>query len=227
MPPRQPPRKGICPRSSDGQSAGLLSRAGGFESRRGHPSDTDGFALGLPMLKPMVLTMERHGKARGRKQPAAGGSTGGRMTCNRIPPWRRGRAAARTSTTTRSRSRRSRARSAGTSARCRSGSRTGGPCSGNGSRRTRGRCARSSSRPSRSMRAACACRRSTSSRSSATRARRGLTGVPFVDGEGAEHTYKINNSDSSLLARWLLGRHPGMRIELRESMFDEEEKHEA
>lgn len=55
----------------------------------------------------------------------------------------------------------------------------------------------------------------------------GLTGVPFVDGEGAEHTYKINNSDSSLLARWLLGRHPGMRIELRESMFDEEEKHEA
>lgn len=55
----------------------------------------------------------------------------------------------------------------------------------------------------------------------------GLTGVPFLDGEGAEHTYKINNSDSSLLARWLLGRHPGMRIELRESMFDEEEKHEA
>ena len=47
-----------------------------------------------------------------------------------------------------------------------------------------------------------------------------LVPVPFVDGAGSEHAYRINNSDSSLLARWLLERNPGMRIELRRSMFD-------
>lgn len=54
-----------------------------------------------------------------------------------------------------------------------------------------------------------------------------LVGVPFFDDSGVEHTYGINNSDSSLLARWLLERHPSMRIELRKSMFDKESNHEA
>lgn len=55
-----------------------------------------------------------------------------------------------------------------------------------------------------------------------------LVGVPFVDSEGAEHCYAINNSDTSLLARWLLERHPKMRIETRRSMFDrKDEKDEA
>lgn len=54
-----------------------------------------------------------------------------------------------------------------------------------------------------------------------------LVGVPFFDDSGVEHTYGINNSDSSLLARWLLERHPSMRIELRKSMFDKESDHEA
>lgn len=50
-----------------------------------------------------------------------------------------------------------------------------------------------------------------------------LTGVPFEGPGGARHTYAVNNSDSSLLARWLRARHPGMRIDLRRSMFDETE----
>lgn len=54
-----------------------------------------------------------------------------------------------------------------------------------------------------------------------------LVGVPFFDESGVEHTYGINNSDSSLLARWLLERNPEMRIELRQSMFDKEKNHEA
>lgn len=54
-----------------------------------------------------------------------------------------------------------------------------------------------------------------------------LVGVPFVDDQGNEHTYGINNSDSSLLARWLLERNPKLRIELRTSMFDKEKKDEA
>lgn len=51
-----------------------------------------------------------------------------------------------------------------------------------------------------------------------------LVGVPFFDDQGHEHEYAINNSDSALLARWLLRRHPDMRIELRASMFDTEKK---
>lgn len=51
-----------------------------------------------------------------------------------------------------------------------------------------------------------------------------LVGVPFTDDRGNGHVYGINNSDSSLLARWLLERHPGMRVETRRSMFDKEEK---
>lgn len=54
-----------------------------------------------------------------------------------------------------------------------------------------------------------------------------LNGVPFYDDQGVQHVYGINNSDSSLLARWLLERNPEMRIELRQSMFGKETNHEA
>ena len=54
-----------------------------------------------------------------------------------------------------------------------------------------------------------------------------LNGVPFYDDQGNEHTYGINNRDSSILARWLLRRNPEMRVELRQSMFDKEKNHEA
>ena len=47
-------------------------------------------------------------------------------------------------------------------------------------------------------------------------------GVPFTDYQGTVRVYSVNNSDSSLMARWLLSRHPDMDIELRRSMFDEE-----
>lgn len=49
------------------------------------------------------------------------------------------------------------------------------------------------------------------------------TAVPFEGPGGARRAYAVNNSDSSLLARWLRSRHPGMRVELRRSMFDGEE----
>lgn len=49
----------------------------------------------------------------------------------------------------------------------------------------------------------------------------------LIEKQRYEGTYGINNSDSSLLARWLLERHPEMRIELRTSMFDKEKKDEA
>ena len=42
-----------------------------------------------------------------------------------------------------------------------------------------------------------------------------------VDQYGIEHTYSINNTVTPLLARWLLKRHPDMRIETRKSLFDE------
>ena len=45
--------------------------------------------------------------------------------------------------------------------------------------------------------------------------------VPYVDQYGIEHTYSINNTVTPLLARWLLKRHPDMRIETRKSLFDE------
>jgi|GEM_PF-664732 len=47
-----------------------------------------------------------------------------------------------------------------------------------------------------------------------------LASVPFLDGRGVEHAYGANNSDTALFARWLLGRHPGMRIERRGSSVD-------
>lgn len=50
--------------------------------------------------------------------------------------------------------------------------------------------------------------------------RSSLVAVPFEDTRGKLHNYKINNSDTSLLARWLLKRHPKLRIEVRRSMFD-------
>lgn len=54
-----------------------------------------------------------------------------------------------------------------------------------------------------------------------------LVSVPFTDQNGLEHHYSINNSDSSLLSRWLLAKHPDMRIETRRSMFDTEKKEKA
>lgn len=47
-------------------------------------------------------------------------------------------------------------------------------------------------------------------------------GVPFTDYQGTVHVYSINNSDSSLMARWLLARHPEMNVVTRRSMFDGE-----
>lgn len=49
-----------------------------------------------------------------------------------------------------------------------------------------------------------------------------LHGVAFLDSEGEPHTYCINNSDSSLIARWLHEKYPDMDIRLRSSMFDGE-----
>ena len=46
-----------------------------------------------------------------------------------------------------------------------------------------------------------------------------LVGVPFVDGNG------INNTDTPLLARWLLKRHPKLNIKLRNSIYDKENNH--
>ncbi|RHD35842.1 MULTISPECIES: hypothetical protein [Collinsella] len=54
-----------------------------------------------------------------------------------------------------------------------------------------------------------------------------LVGVPFVDGNGTEHVYGINNTDTPLLARWLLKKHPQLNIKLRNSIYDKENNHEA
>ncbi len=51
-----------------------------------------------------------------------------------------------------------------------------------------------------------------------------LVGVRFWDGNGQTHEYCVNNSDTSLIARWLLGRYPEMDIETRKSMFDEKKE---
>ena len=50
-----------------------------------------------------------------------------------------------------------------------------------------------------------------------------INGVPFVDGNGQQHVYAINNTDTPLLSRWLLDRHPELRIELRRSIYDKKE----
>lgn len=50
-----------------------------------------------------------------------------------------------------------------------------------------------------------------------------LVGVPFVDGNGEEHVYGINNTDTPLLSRWLLDKHPDLNIETRKSIYDTKE----
>lgn len=49
-----------------------------------------------------------------------------------------------------------------------------------------------------------------------------LVPVVFVDQFGTKHSWSINNNFTPLLARWLLKRHPDMRIETRKSHFDNE-----
>lgn len=46
-------------------------------------------------------------------------------------------------------------------------------------------------------------------------------GVPFLDNNGKEHVYRINNNDCAALGRLLKERHPNMPIELRRSMLDD------
>lgn len=51
-----------------------------------------------------------------------------------------------------------------------------------------------------------------------------LVCVPYTDQYGATHNYNINNTITPLLARWLLKKHPDMRIETRKSLFDTEQE---
>lgn len=51
-----------------------------------------------------------------------------------------------------------------------------------------------------------------------------LVSVPYIDQYGTRHTYSINNTVTPLLARWLLSKHPEIRIDKRKSMFDDIEK---
>ena len=51
-----------------------------------------------------------------------------------------------------------------------------------------------------------------------------IRGVPFVDGNGFEHEYAVNNTDAPLISRWLLERHPKMNIETRKSVYDGKER---
>ena len=45
--------------------------------------------------------------------------------------------------------------------------------------------------------------------------------IAYRDGTGKLRRYGINHNDRALLGRWLKGRHPGMRVTMRRSMFDE------
>ena len=54
-----------------------------------------------------------------------------------------------------------------------------------------------------------------------------LVPVPYTDQNGMQHAYGINNTHTPLIARWLLERHPDMRIVTSRSMFDKENDHEA
>ena len=55
-----------------------------------------------------------------------------------------------------------------------------------------------------------------------------IVGVPFFDGEGVRHLYAINNTDTPLIARWLLARHPDLNIETRRSVYGNKgDAHEA
>ena len=51
-----------------------------------------------------------------------------------------------------------------------------------------------------------------------------LHAVPYLDQYGLERNYAINNTITPLLARWLQKGNPGMRIEMRRSMFDDQEE---
>lgn len=50
-----------------------------------------------------------------------------------------------------------------------------------------------------------------------------LVSVPFYDGNGVRREYGINNTDTPLMARWLLERHPDMNIETRKSVYGDKE----
>lgn len=47
-----------------------------------------------------------------------------------------------------------------------------------------------------------------------------LTPVTFYDCQGNKHTYSTCNAFTPIMARWLLARHPGMRVVTARSMFD-------
>lgn len=51
-----------------------------------------------------------------------------------------------------------------------------------------------------------------------------INAVPYVDQYGTRHQYSINNTITPLLARWLLGLHPELRIERRKSMFNDQKE---
>lgn len=46
-------------------------------------------------------------------------------------------------------------------------------------------------------------------------------GVPFRDSEGKLHCYRVCNSDTPALARWLKARHPKMPIFMHKAAIDE------
>lgn len=53
-----------------------------------------------------------------------------------------------------------------------------------------------------------------------------LNAVPWVDQYGGGHEWCIDNRITPCLARWLLARHPLMKVVCRKSMFDKEFEHE-
>ena len=48
-----------------------------------------------------------------------------------------------------------------------------------------------------------------------------LNAVPFVDEDGNERTYGINNTITHFIGVWLKERHPDMQIEVKRSRFDD------
>ena len=47
-----------------------------------------------------------------------------------------------------------------------------------------------------------------------------LHAVPYRDQYGMARFYNIHNTLTPLIARWLVGRHPSMNVQLKKSMFD-------
>lgn len=45
--------------------------------------------------------------------------------------------------------------------------------------------------------------------------------ITYTDIDGNVHRYKINHNDRALFGRWLKATHPGMRVNLRKSKFDD------